>query len=49
MALTFTLIDLWADDKRIHVNGHWRRLRRNALWFVVGAGAGAAASYAAGR
>jgi hypothetical protein len=21
MALTFTLIDLWADDKRLHVTG----------------------------
>ncbi len=27
----------------------WRRLRRNALWFVVGAGAGAAAHIAASR
>jgi type II secretory pathway pseudopilin PulG len=27
----------------------WRRLRRNALWFAVGAGAGAAAGYAATR
>ena len=27
----------------------WRRLRRNALWFVVGAGAGAAAHIAATR
>ena len=27
----------------------WRRLRRNALWFAVGAGAGAAAGYSATR
>lgn len=27
----------------------WRRLRRNALWFAVGASAGAAAGYAATR
>lgn len=27
----------------------WRRLRRNALWFAVGAGTGAAAGYAATR
>lgn len=27
----------------------WRRLRRNTLWFVVGAGFGAAAGYAAKR
>ena len=27
----------------------WRRLRRNALWFVVGAGVGAAAAHIAAR
>jgi hypothetical protein len=29
--------------------GFWRRLRRNALWFVVGAGAGAAALCSSGH
>lgn len=29
--------------------GFWRRLRRNALWFVVGAGAGAAALCGSGH